>query len=119
MQISLYHNPRCSKSRTALALLRDAGVEPTLIDYLNTPPSLDSLTRLVGLLGLSPRALLRTGEAEYQTLNLAQPDLTGAAILAALHQHPHLLERPIAVRDDTRAVIGRPPERVLELLDHG
>ncbi|MGA9469985.1 MAG: arsenate reductase (glutaredoxin) [Candidatus Macondimonas sp.] len=119
MQISLYHNPRCSKSRAALALLRDAGVEPTLIDYLNTPPSLDSLTLLVGLLGLSPRALLRTREAEYQTLNLAQPDLTDAAILTALHQHPRLLERPIAVRDDIRAVIGRPPERVLELLDHG
>jgi arsenate reductase len=119
MQISLYHNPRCSKSRAALALLREAGIEPTLVDYLNNPPTLDALARLVGLLGVSPQALLRTGETEYQTLNLARPDLTDAAILAALHQHPRLLERPIAVRGDERAVIGRPPERVLELLDHG
>ena len=92
MQISLYHNPRCSKSRAALALLRDAGVEPTLIDYLNTPPSLECLVRLVGLLGVSPRALLRTGETEYQALNLAQPDLPDAAILAAIQNGATLAE---------------------------
>lgn len=119
MQISLYHNPRCSKSRMALALLREAGIEPVLVDYLNTPPSLATLTRLVELLNVPPRAMLRTAETEYQTLKLAQPDLPDAAILAAIHQHPRLLERPIAVRDDERAVIGRPPERVLELLDRG
>lgn len=119
MQISLYHNPRCSKSRMALALLREAGIEPVLVDYLNAPPSLATLTRLVELLNVPPRAMLRTAETEYQTLKLAQPDLPDAAILAAIHQHPRLLERPIAVRDDERAVIGRPPERVLELLDRG
>jgi arsenate reductase len=99
--------------------LREAGIEPILIDYLQAPPSLDTLTRLVELLGVSPRALLRTGETEYKALNLAQSDLPDTAILAAIHQYPRLLERPIAVRDDIRAVIGRPPERVLELLDHG
>ena len=118
MQISLYHNPRCSKSRAALALLREAGVEPLLIDYLNNPPSMDALTRLVAVLGVSPRALLRTSEAEYKALNLAHADLTDTSILAALHEHPRLLERPIAIRDDRRAVIGRPPERVLELFEH-
>jgi len=117
MAITLYHNPRCSKSRAALALLRAAGIEPLLIDYLRDPPSVPDLARLGVCLDRSPRALLRTGEAEYGALELDNPDITDAMILEAIHRHPRLLERPIAVRDDGRAVIGRPPERVLELLD--
>ena len=116
MAITLYHNPHCSKSRAAVALLREAGIEPLLIDYLSHPPSLQDLAHLTECLGLAPRALLRTGEDEYRTLGLGDPDLTDMMILEAIHRHPRLLERPIAVRDDGRAVIGRPPERVLELL---
>ena len=116
MAITLYHNPRCSKSRAALALLREAGIEPLLIDYLGHPPSLQDLAHLTECLGLAPRALLRTGEDEYRPLGLGDPDVTDTAILEAIHRHPRLLERPIAIRDDGRAVIGRPPERVLELL---
>ncbi|MFZ5533558.1 MAG: arsenate reductase (glutaredoxin) [Pseudomonadota bacterium] len=116
MAITLYHNPRCSKSRAALALLREAGIEPLLIDYLDHPPSLQDLAHLTECLGLAPRALLRTGEDEYRALGLGAPDVTDTAILEAIHRHPRLLERPIAIRDDGRAVIGRPPERVLELL---
>ena len=117
MAITLYHNPRCSKSRTALALLREAGIEPLLIDYLSQPPDVPELARLCVCLGLAPRALLRTGEEEYRTLGLGRAEVTDTAILEAIHRHPRLLERPIAVRDDGRACIGRPPERVLELLD--
>lgn len=119
MEISLYHNPRCSKSRAALALLREAGIEPILIDYIHAPPSLETLAHLAQLLKLPPRAMLRTTETEYKMLKLAQPDLPEGILLAAMHQHPRLLERPIAVLDDKRAVIGRPPERVLELLNRG
>lgn len=118
MNIILYHNPRCSKSRAALALLRQAGIEPTLIDYLGDPPSPVALTQLVKLLGIPPRELLRKSEEAYKTLNLARPDLSDAAIIDAIHHHPKLLERPIAVRDGRWAIVGRPPERVLELLEH-
>ncbi|OMG68491.1 arsenate reductase (glutaredoxin) [Stutzerimonas balearica] len=111
----LYHNPRCSKSRSALELLQARGMEPTIVRYLDTPPSEAELHALLAKLGLSARQLLRTGEEEYQSLGLADTALTDAQIIAAMARHPRLIERPILIAGD-KAVIGRPPERVLELL---
>ena len=112
----LFHNPRCSKSRGALELLRERGVEPEIVPYLDTAPSPAELRGLLALLGLPARALLRTGEDEYKALGLADPSLPEAALIDAMSTHPRLIERPIFVHHG-RAVIGRPPERVLELLD--
>ena len=114
--IRLFHNPRCSKSRGALDLLRERGIEPDILPYLEQPPSVADLRDLVRRLGLPVRALLRTGEPEYAELGLADPALPDEALLEAMHAHPRLIERPVFVHGD-RAVIGRPPERVLELLD--
>jgi arsenate reductase len=111
----LYHNPRCSKSRGALELLQARGMEPTIVRYLDTPPSEAELHALLAKLGLSARQLLRTGEEEYQSLALADTALTDAQIIAAMARHPRLIERPILIAGD-KAVIGRPPEKVLELL---
>ncbi|MGE4476834.1 MULTISPECIES: arsenate reductase (glutaredoxin) [Stutzerimonas] len=111
----LYHNPRCSKSRGALELLQARGMEPTIVRYLDTPPSEAELHALLAKLGLSARQLLRTGEEEYQSLGLADTALTDAQIIAAMARHPRLIERPILIAGD-KAVIGRPPEKVLELL---
>ncbi len=114
--ITLYHNPRCSKSRAALDLLRSRGIEPAIVEYLKTPPNPAQLRRLLAQLQLPVRAVLRRGEAAYRECGLDAPALDEAALLQAVHEHPILLERPIAVRGE-RAVIGRPPERVCELLD--
>ena len=111
----LFHNPRCSKSRGALELLRERGIEPDILPYLEQPPSVAELRDLVQRLGLPARALLRTGEPEYAELGLADPSLDDEALIAAMHAHPRLIERPVFVHGG-RAVIGRPPERVLELL---
>ena len=110
----LYHNPRCSKSRGAYELLRERGIEPIVVPYLEQPPSIDELRELLRLLDLPARELLRTGEPEYAELGLARAD--DETLLAAMHAHPRLIERPVFVHRG-RAVIGRPPERVLELLD--
>jgi arsenate reductase len=113
--ITLYHNPRCSKSRQALALLQERGIEPDLVLYLDAPPTADALRRLLGQLGMAPREMLRKGEDAYKEQRLDDSALDDAALIAAMVAHPKLIERPIAVRGD-RAVVGRPPERVLELL---
>ena len=111
----LYHNPRCSKSRGALELLRERGIEPCVIAYLETPPTAAELRELLGLLGVPARALLRQGEDEYAALGLADPALSDDALIAAMVAHPRLIERPIFVHAG-RAVIGRPPEQVVTLL---
>lgn len=113
--LTLYHNPRCSKSRSTLQLLEDRGVQPTLVRYLETPPNAEQLRDLLRKLGISARQLLRTGEDEYRELNLANNALSDADLIDAMAAHPRLIERPILVAGD-RAVIGRPPENVLELL---
>jgi arsenate reductase len=113
--LTLYHNPRCSKSRQALALLEARGLQPSIVLYLETPPGADELQVILTRLGIAPRQLLRTGEEEYRSLNLADPALSDAQLIAAMAAHPRLIERPILIAGDT-AVIGRPPEKVLEIL---
>lgn len=112
----LYHNPNCSKSRAALTLLHERGVKLEVVTYLEQPPSADELRSLVKMLGIRPRALLRVGEAAYEALGLADDSHGDDVLINAMASHPRLIERPILVKDG-RAVIGRPPERVLELLD--
>ncbi len=111
---TIYHNPRCSKSRAALALLREHGVEPRIIEYLETPPSAAELRLLVNKLGLAPRALVRGGEDVFKS-KYRERTLSDAEWIAAMVADPILIERPIVVRGD-RAVLGRPPEKVHELL---
>jgi len=113
--VTIYHNPRCSKSREALALIEARGITPTIVRYLETPPTAKELRGLLDTLGLKPRDLLRTKEAEYKALGLGDAGRSDAAILDAIASHPVLLERPIVV-NGRRAVIARPPERALEVL---
>jgi arsenate reductase len=114
VRVTVWTNPRCSKSRDAQALLAERGVEVDAVRYLDTPPSRAELERVLGLLGTDdPRALLRTGEPAYAELDLAGADRD--ALLDALAAHPELIERPVVIRGD-RAVVARPPERLLELL---
>jgi len=116
MTITIYHNNRCSKSRDTLALLRQRGIEPGIVAYLDTPPDATTLRSLLKKLGLADaRALMRKGEAEYKDLHLADPALSQDALIAAMVAHPKLIERPIVVNGD-KAAIGRPPENVLGIL---
>lgn len=115
MQVVIYHNPRCTKSRATLALLRERGIEPRVIEYLETPPDARTLRGLLKALGMKPRDLLRTKEAAYKDNRLKRAQLSDDEIVAAMVRHPVLMERPIVVAG-RRAVIGRPPERVLEIL---
>lgn len=113
---TIYHNPRCSKSRQTLELLQQNGIEPDVVLYLEVPPTKKQLKELVKKLGINARDLLRSGEEEYKTLNLADSKLSDDELLVAMSAHPKLIERPIVVHGD-RARLGRPPENVLELLD--
>ncbi len=115
MQVTIYHNPKCSKSRETLKLLRSKGVEPVIVEYLKTPPSQTELKQLLGQLKLSPRELLRTREPDYKKAGLDDMKRSDAFILAALTKHPKLMERPIVVAGK-KAVLGRPPENILKLL---
>jgi arsenate reductase len=113
--LTLYHNPRCSKSRGALELLEARGLTPTIVRYLDTPPDASTLQALLGKLEIGARQLLRTGEDEYRALDLANGSLSDSALIEAMVAHPKLIERPILVNGD-KAIIGRPPENVLEIL---
>lgn len=110
----IYHNPRCSKSRETLQLLKDRGIEPVIRDYLKQPLSTDELNQLLNLLDIAPRALLRKNEAEYQEAGLGNQALSDEAITEAMARYPKLIERPIVVHQG-QARIGRPPEQVLEI----
>lgn len=112
----LLHNPRCSKSRAALALLQERGIDVEVLPYLDQPPSADELRTLLAQLGIGPRDLLRSGEPEFSALGLDDPNIGDDALIAAMASHPKLIERPVFAHRG-RAVVGRPPERVLELLD--
>jgi arsenate reductase len=113
--VTIWHNPRCSKSRQALRLLRDRGVEPRIVEYLKTPPSEAELTHALAELGMTPRQLMRKKEALYGELGLDDEALTEAELVEAMATHPKLIERPVAFSGG-RAVIGRPPQNVLTLL---
>ena len=111
---TIYHNPRCSKSRQTLALLEERGIEPDVVRYLDNPLTVAELKALLKKLNISARQLLRAGEEEYRTLDLANSSLSEKALLEAMAQHPKLIERPIVV-EGNKAALGRPPEAVLEL----
>jgi arsenate reductase len=115
MPVTIYHNPHCSKSRATLALLKERGIEPTIVEYLTSPPDVATLTEILKKLRIAPRDLLRKGEAEYKTLHLDDPTLADDQIVAAMVSHPILIERPIVVKG-AKAAIGRPPEGVLGIL---
>jgi arsenate reductase len=115
MTVTIYHNPRCSKSRQTLTLLEERGLEPQIIAYLETPPDATTLERLLGLLALEPRALMRRKEAQYQELGLADESRSREELITAMVENPILIERPI-VEANGKAAIGRPPESVLDIL---
>jgi len=112
---TLFHNPRCSKSRQTLELLQSRGVEPTIIEYLKTPPTEEELDKVLNMLGLEPRQLMRTKEAEYAENNLDDESLTRQQLIQTMVKYPKLIERPILINNN-KAALGRPPEDVLEIL---
>lgn len=113
--ITIYHNPRCSKSRETLTLLKERNQEPQVVLYLEHPMSATTLRDLLKKLGCSARDLIRTGEPLYRELQLRDPSLTEAQLLEAMTAHPILIERPIVVNGE-RAIVGRPPHNVLAIL---
>lgn len=113
--VKIYHNPSCSKSRATLALLEENDITPEIIYYLDNPPSAEELRDLLRKLGLGIRDILRKQEAEYEELGLGDETLSEEIVFDLACKHPALLERPIVVSGDV-AVIGRPPENVLQLL---
>ena len=115
MTVTIYHNPRCSKSRETLELIRGRGIEPEIVLYLETPPDADTLDHLLTLMGREPREAMRTKEAPYKALGLSDPGTTREALIAAMVNHPVLIERPIVVNGG-KAALGRPPEAVLAIL---
>ncbi len=115
MTVTIYHNPRCSKSRQTLALLEERGVRPEIILYLDNPPTEKELRTILGRLGKKPREIMRMKEAPYKELNLSDDSLSDAALIKAMMTNPILIERPIVVTDD-KGAIGRPPEAVLDIL---
>ncbi len=115
MSVKIYHNPRCSKSRQTLQLLQERGVEPEVIEYLKNPPSHPELSAILDMLEMEPRDLMRKNESEYKENNLDDNSLDRQTLIEAMVNHPILIERPIVVAND-KAAIGRPPEKVLEIL---
>jgi len=113
--VTIYHNPHCSKSRQTLQLLEAHGVRPTVVEYLRTPPDEAGLRHILDLLGVEPRAIMRSDEAEYREAGLDDPNLSRDELIHALLAHPRLIQRPIVISGN-RAVLGRPPEKVLEIL---
>lgn len=115
MKVTIYHNPRCSKSRATLKLIEEQGYAPVIVEYLKTPPSAKTLKKLLQQLGMKPRDLLRRNESAYKEAGLDRAGVNDDEVIAAMVKHPILIERPIVVVDD-QAVLGRPPEKVLELI---
>lgn len=114
-RVTFYHNPRCSKSRQALELLRAKKIEPEIVEYLKTPPSISELDAILKMLDMEPRQLMRRKESVYRDLALDDESLDRHSLLQAMVEHPILIERPIAVADG-RAALGRPPENVLGIV---
>ena len=115
MPITIYHNPKCSKSRQTLELLKENGVTPTIIEYLKTPPTADTLKAILDQLGMAPRDLMRKKEAVYAELELDDPSLSDDDLIDFMVLHPILIERPIVLANG-KAALGRPPEQVLDIL---
>jgi arsenate reductase len=114
-KLTIYHNPSCSKSRETLEILRENNRQPEIIEYLQQPPTKEELTSIVKLLGISPRQLLRIGEPEYRKAGLDNESTSDEQIIEAICKYPPLLQRPIVVQGN-KAIIGRPPIRVLEII---
>lgn len=113
MSTTIYHNPKCSKSRQTLALLEEQGIKPDIIEYLKNPPSAEKLKEILFLLAISPRDLMRKKEDEYK--ELADPELSDEDLIGLMVKHPILIERPIVLANG-KAALGRPPEQVLNIL---
>ena len=113
--VTIYHNPRCSKSRQTLQLLNDSNINPEVVEYLKTPLNADELTNIINMLGVSVREIIRTSEQDYKDRNLKNPDLSDDELLNAIVEAPKLMQRPIVVNGN-KAAIGRPPEDVLGIL---
>ncbi len=115
MNVKIYHNPRCGKSRQTLQLLQEQGIEPEIIEYLKTPPSALELDDILKKLGMEPRELMRKKEAEYKAGGLDDTSLDRQALITAMVNNPILIERPIVIASG-KAAVGRPPEAVLVIL---
>ena len=115
MSVTIYHNPKCSKSRQTLALLGEQGITPTVIEYLKTPPTVEQLKQILALLGLAPRDLMRKKEDVYTEHNLDNPSFSDDELIEFMIKHPILIERPIVLANG-KAALGRPPEQVLKIL---
>lgn len=113
--VKIFHNPRCSKSRTTLQLLKDKGLDPEIVLYLDNPPGEEEISSILALLGIGPRELMRKGEPEYREQDLGRAGLDDGALIAAMAATPKLIERPIVLANG-KAAIGRPPESVLDIL---
>jgi arsenate reductase len=115
MTVTIYHNPRCAKSRETLKLLEEKGATPDIVEYLKHPPTADELNAILDKLGLKPRELMRTKEAEYKANGLDDPSLSETELIEAMIRIPKLIERPIVLANG-KAAVGRPPESVLAIL---
>ena len=113
--VRIFHNPKCSKCRLTMEILNDKGVETTVVEYLNTPPDRSELNEILELLNIEPRELMRKHETPYKDNNLDNPDLSREQLIQAMIDSPILIERPIIINGN-KATIGRPPEKVLEIL---
>ena len=116
MSITIYHNPKCSKSRQTLKLLQEQGINPVTIEYLKNPPTLEKLKEILSLLGVSPRDLMRKKEDEFKELGLASSKLSDEDLIRFMVKNPILIERPIVLANG-KAALGRPPEQVLNILN--
>ncbi len=114
-QATIYHNPRCSKSRQTLALLEENGVKPEIILYLETPPSKEEIKNILGKLSMQPRQLMRTKEDLYKENTLGDESLSDEQLIDAMVNFPKVIERPIVLANN-KAAVGRPPENVLDIL---
>ena len=117
MKVTIFHNPRCSKSRQTLQLLEEKDIDTHIVEYLKEPPSRDTLEQVLTQLDMTPRDLIRKGESIYKELNLADPSLSHDDLIAAMLEHPILIERPIVIVDGQKAALGRPLENVLQIIE--
>ena len=113
--VRIFYNPRCSKCRLTIDILDDKGLDTSVVEYLKTPPNNTELTEILQLLGMEPRDLMRKHEAPYKDNKLDNPELSREQLIQAMVDNPILIERPIVIKGN-KAIIGRPPEKVLEIL---